>query len=104
MSSKKETKQALDVEVNVLGSFLLFAELFGDFVCKYTSIPGTGVALPLPVSTPPLIFFLFFFFRGTTAGFDPYSPSDRCVEQVRQIAPSGGKQKTVEHISHQTTE
>jgi hypothetical protein len=39
MSSKKGTKQASVVEVNVLEPFLLFAEFFGDFVCKYTSIP-----------------------------------------------------------------
>jgi len=61
--------------------------------------PGAGVPLALPVSMPPLAFFFFFFFLGTTAGFPPYSPSERCVEQVRQIAPSGGEQKTEVGVS-----
>ncbi len=57
--------------------------------------PGIGVPLALPVSAPFNLRF-FFFFLGMTAGFEPYSPSVRCVEQVKQIAPSGGEQKTIQ--------
>jgi hypothetical protein len=52
MSSKKGTKQALDVEVNVLEPFLLFAELFGDLVCKYTSIPRAQGSLSYSLYRP----------------------------------------------------
>lgn len=61
----------LDRKAEIADSSLLYLKLAVGTLGHVHHSPGVGVSLALGVSPSPFILRLFFFFFGTTAGFEP---------------------------------